>query len=54
VTRHPIRRTKRHWYRVTYEACPVCGRSTVVRQRMYGKRPKVRTRVVDAYDYCDV
>jgi hypothetical protein len=44
-----------YWYRRTLAACPVCGRGSVTRERVYGRKPKSSRvlRIVDAYDWCD-
>lgn len=31
---------KPHWYYITYSECPVCGRTSIYRERRYGPRPK--------------
>jgi hypothetical protein len=29
-----------HWYRIHVGECPVCGYGDVIRERVYGKKPK--------------
>jgi len=28
-----------HWYKITYQECPLCGRSETYRERVYGEKP---------------
>ena len=50
------KRRKPHWYFITYFECPVCGRGSTLRERRYGKKPKVREKryefVQDTTCYC--
>jgi hypothetical protein len=36
------RRPRKHWYRLYFGECPVCGRDKSYRERVYGKRPRRR------------
>lgn len=47
---------KKHWYKLYYEECPVCGRSDNWRERVYGRKPKkpsLRIFYKQAYCYCE-
>jgi len=33
------RRKLKHWYRIFVGECPVCGRDSGYKERIYGKRP---------------
>jgi hypothetical protein len=52
------RPAKKHWYKMYYGSCPVCGRDKSSRERVYGERPKdPKERYVymsdfETYDHC--
>ena len=31
---------KKHWYKITYEECVLCGHSDIIRERTYGEKPQ--------------
>ena len=35
----PYKPRPKHWYRIHITACPLCGRETVERERVYGDKP---------------
>jgi hypothetical protein len=44
---------RKHWYRIWYTECPLCGRSKTYRERKYTKRPKnMRNRVTFTQEHC--
>jgi hypothetical protein len=49
---------EKHWYRMYYGECPVCGRLDSYRERVYGEKPKDPKEIYkqvsdkDCYDYC--
>lgn len=47
---------KNYWYKTTTDYCPLCGKETVTKERIYGEKPKdalSRYAVNEIYDYCD-
>lgn len=47
----------KHWYFITYQECPVCGRGKTYRERRYTRRPEdpsKRYKYEQVYDWCDV
>jgi hypothetical protein len=45
----------KYWYLIITEECPVCGKSSVTRVRMYTEKPKdisERYNFNHVYDYC--
>lgn len=48
----------KHWYKMYYGECPVCGRQTKYKERIYGKKPKDLKEIykqisqTESYDYC--
>ena len=53
------KKTNKHWYRIYFGECPVCGRDASYRERVYGKRPdNLEERYVwlpneQTYDWCE-
>jgi len=50
------RKVKKHWYKITVIACPVCGSETVYRERVYGRKPKKYWschEYLEHWDYCN-
>ena len=48
--------SRRHWYFITVDYCPICGRDYTFRERRYGRRPKrwaSRHSRQEVWDYCD-
>ncbi len=48
---------KKHWYKIHTTECPVCGKESKERTRVYGEPPKdygERYSFLEYYDYCDV
>lgn len=46
----------KYWYRIVTHECPLCGRSVVYRERVYGDKPKDPALVYDfkqIYDWCE-
>jgi len=46
----------KHWYFLDSVYCPICGKTTTWRIRMWGERPaewERRHRSLEVYDYCD-
>lgn len=37
-----------HWYHITYEECPVCGKEVITRERRYTPKPE---RDADRYEH---
>jgi len=31
---------EKYWYKITHVECPMCGHCTVVKERVYGEKPK--------------
>lgn len=56
--RFVIRQTsKPHWYKITTEECPVCGRYITIRERVYGEKPTDYRKIyqwVPVYDWCNL
>lgn len=45
-----------HWYKTFIEECPVCGRRSIYKERVYGNKPKDTKecyKFISTYDYCD-
>jgi hypothetical protein len=48
--------TSKYWYLIEYHTCPVCGKTTVFRERQYTPKPEERGERVfyfEFYDWCD-
>lgn len=49
---------KRHWYRMHFGECPVCGKDKSYRERVYGRKPSDKRKCVvylpdsQTYDHC--
>lgn len=44
---------RRHWYRITYDWCPICMHTVSARERVYGRKPKTGTHVYsESWDGC--
>jgi hypothetical protein len=58
VPRYPLMRKKpaKHWYRQYIGECPVCGRDSSFKERVYGDKPKdmkeVYKQLPDTQTYC--
>lgn len=49
--------SRKYWYFISEDYCPVCGHVKIARERMYTPRPEAwedRHECVEFYDYCDV
>lgn len=47
--------TKPYWYKFTICECPLCGKTTSFKQRMYTPKPELdadRYKYLQEYDYC--
>lgn len=38
------KKARKHWYRLHYSECGLCGKQDNYRERVYGKKPKKGTR----------
>lgn len=59
MTEQPTRRRKikKHWYFVSIDYCPQCGRSKEYRERRYGRKPKCYDQChsyEEHWDHCDM
>jgi hypothetical protein len=52
----PRKKVPKHWYYITDDYCPICGRVETYKERRYDERPKEfweRHEHNEVYDYCD-
>ena len=44
-----------YWYEILTIICPICGKFTIQRTRIYGTKPTngEQYKVSEEYDYCD-
>lgn len=48
-----VKKMREHWYRQVIDLCPACGSERPYKMRIYGKKPKTNTHVINQqYDYC--